>query len=339
MATTPTTYTRKDFTSDQTVRWCPGCGDYAILKAIQAAMPQTGVKKEDTVFISGIGCAARFPYYMDTYGFHTVHGRAPALALGTKIANPDLQVWIITGDGDALAIGGNHFVHAFRRNIDVNILLFNNEVYGLTKGQYSPTSRMGQVTKSSPQGVIDAPFLPAELALGAGCRFFARVPDRDAKYMEKVFVETSRYKGAALVEILQNCPIFNDGAHDLVTLKQNAPVAQIRLEHGQPMLFGPENEKGLVLDGLSLKVVTLGEDGITEADILVHDAHNPDPTLHRMLAGMAAPDFPVAMGIIRAVEGPTYDQLLFRQLELEKETEQFATLDEMFFGGETWEIE
>ena len=331
-------YTRKDFTSDQTVRWCPGCGDYAILKAIQAAMPRIGRKREDIVFISGIGCSSRFPYYMNTYGFHSIHGRAPAFALGIKLANPDLSVWQITGDGDALAIGANHFVHAFRRNIDINILLFNNEIYGLTKGQFSPTTELGIKTKSSPQGVIDQPFLPSDLAMGANCRFFARVPDRDAKYMEEIFVQAETHRGASLIEILQNCPIFHDGVHDAVTVKSNAPDAQLRLEHGKPMIFGAENNKGLVLEGFKLKVVTIGEDGITEDDILVHDAHEKDPTLHQMIARMRHPEFPVAMGIIRAVEGLNYNQQMMDQIHAEQENARFSKMDELLFSGDTWEI-
>lgn len=339
MSGTPeVTLTKKDFTSDQTVRWCPGCGDYSILKSVQSAMPQVGKKREDVVFISGIGCAARFPYYMDTFGFHTIHGRAPALATGTKSANPNLSVWVASGDGDALAIGGNHFIHACRRNIDVNLLLFNNEIYGLTKGQYSPTSQVGKKTKSSPQGSIDNPFTPGELAIGAGVTFFARVPDKDSKYMEQLFVDSEKHRGMSVIEILQNCPIFNDGIHNDVTLKDNAAENQIRLEHGKPMLFGENMDKGLRLNGFELEVVKIGENGVTDADILVHDAENPNPIIHTMLIRMRYPEFPVAMGIIRAVKKQTYDQAMDAQIENEKTNSKFSTLDEMFNSGDTWEI-
>ena len=339
MSGTPeVTLKRKDFVSDQTIRWCPGCGDYSVLKAVQAAMPQIGIKREDIVFISGIGCSSRFPYYMETYGFHSIHGRAPAFALGTKLANPDLSVWQITGDGDALAIGGNHFIHAFRRNIDINMLLFNNEIYGLTKGQYSPTSSPGLKTKSSPQGSLDAAFNPGELAIGAGAKFFARVPDKDSKYMEAIFIETASFKGAALVEILQNCNIFNDKVHDAVTTKDAAPEAQIRLEHGKKMLFGAERNKGLVQDGFKLKVVVIGEDGVTEDDILTHDAKDPDPTMHQMLIRMRYPEFPVAMGIVRQIETSSYDEMMVNQINIEKENAKFSSMDEMLQAGETWTI-
>ncbi|RMG26645.1 MAG: 2-oxoacid:ferredoxin oxidoreductase subunit beta, partial [Bacteroidetes bacterium] len=271
--------TRKDFTSDQTVRWCPGCGDYAILNAVRNALPQLGKKKEDFVFISGIGCAARFPYYMDTYGFHTIHGRAPAVATGTKLSNPELDVWIITGDGDSLAIGGNHFIHLLRRNVNVNVILFNNEIYGLTKGQYSPTSRQGQITKSTPYGALDRPFVAGELALGAQATFFARTIDANPKLMTQIFVDSSKHKGTSLIEVLQNCVIFNDNAFGHITDRAHQDDTQLHLEHGQPMIFGKEKNKGIRLNGLKLEVVTLGENGITEDDILVHDAHEPDPVL------------------------------------------------------------
>lgn len=336
--TPPPKLTKKDFTSDQMVRWCPGCGDYAILSAIQNALPQIPEKKEDFVFISGIGCAARFPYYMNTYGFHTIHGRAPAVATGVKLANPRLNVWEITGDGDALAIGGNHFIHALRRNIDINILLFNNEIYGLTKGQYSPTSRFGQVTKSTPMGGIERPFSAGELTLAAGGTFFARTIDTNPKLMTQIFVESSQHKGTSLIEILQNCVIFNDKAHGAVTDKENRDDFQLHLEHGKPMLFGKDKEKGIRLNGFKLEVVTLGEDPIEESDILIHDAYEQDTTVHNMLIRLAPPHFPMALGIIRAVEAPTYDELVTKQYQKSLENPSFKNVDELLRSGNIWEV-
>jgi 2-oxoglutarate/2-oxoacid ferredoxin oxidoreductase subunit beta len=332
------TLTKKDFSSDQMVRWCPGCGDYAILSAVQSAMPELGRKKEDFVFISGIGCAARFPYYMNTYGFHTIHGRAPALATGTKLSNPNLSVWIVTGDGDSLAIGGNHFIHALRRNLDVNILLFNNQIYGLTKGQYSPTSRKGQVTKSTPMGALEQPFSAGELALGARATFFARTIDANPKLMSSLFVQSTKHIGTSLIEILQNCVIYNDGAFDDVTNRATQEDNQLHLEHGMPMIFGKEKNKGIRLNGLKLEVVTIGENGITEADILVHDAHEPDGTIHNMLIRMELPDFPVALGIIRQVEAISYGEQVQAQYEESKQKARFGTMDELLASGHTWEI-
>ncbi len=330
--------TKKDFTSDQMVRWCPGCGDYAILSAIQNALPQIPENKEDFVFISGIGCAARFPYYMNTYGFHTIHGRAPAVATGVKLSNPKLSVWEITGDGDALAIGGNHFIHAIRRNIDINILLFNNEIYGLTKGQYSPTSRIGQVTKSTPMGGIERPFSAGELALSAGGTFFARTIDTNPKLMTQIFVESSKHKGTSLIEILQNCVIFNDKAHGAVTNKENKDDSQLHLEHGERMLFGKEKQKGLILSGFKLEVVTIGENGITEDDVLVHDAHEQDTIIHHMLIHMAPPLFPMALGIIRSVEDNTYDQLVEEQYQQSLANASYQNVDELLQSGNIWEV-
>ncbi|GJM28709.1 MAG: 2-oxoglutarate ferredoxin oxidoreductase subunit beta [Cyclobacteriaceae bacterium] len=330
--------TKKDFTSDQMVRWCPGCGDYAILSAIQNALPQIPEKKEDFVFISGIGCAARFPYYMSTYGFHTIHGRAPAVATGVKLANPKLNVWEITGDGDALAIGGNHFIHAIRRNIDINMLLFNNEIYGLTKGQYSPTSRFGQVTKSTPMGGIERPFSAGELALAAGGTFFARTIDTNPKLMTQIFVESSQHSGTSLIEILQNCVIFNDKAHGAVTGKEGKDDFQLHLEHGKPMLFGKEREKGLRLNGFRLEVVTIGENGIDQSDILIHDAYQHDSTVHNMLIRMSPPHFPMALGIIRAVKAPTYDQLVEQQYQASVEKASYKNVDQLLKSGNTWEV-
>ena len=259
METAERKYTFKDFSSDQEVRWCPGCDDYVILRAMQKALPELGVKKEDVVFISGIGCSSRFPYYMDTYGMHSIHGRAPAIASGVKLANPDLSVWVITGDGDAMAIGGNHFIHLLRRNLDINIVLFNNEIYGLTKGQFSPTSTVGQKTKSSPYGNIQPPFQPGELAIGAQARFFARVGGNTPKEMTEVFIQAAKFKGTSLIEVLQNCPIFNNGAFAKYTDKAVRADKQLFVEHGKPMIFGKERDKGLVLNGLKLEVVTIGD--------------------------------------------------------------------------------
>jgi 2-oxoglutarate ferredoxin oxidoreductase subunit beta len=331
--------TFKDFETNQDVRWCPGCGDYAILKAVQKTLPEIGKAKEDIVFISGIGCSSRFPYYVETYGFHTIHGRAPAFATGVKLANPKLSVWQVTGDGDALAIGGNHYIHALRRNIDINILLFNNEIYGLTKGQFSPTSATGIKTKSSPQGTVDRAFNPGKLALGAESNFFARVIDIEPKKMINVFIEAEKHKGTSLIEILQNCIIFNDKVFAAVTAKDVKLDRQLWLEHGKPMIFGAEQNKGLVLNGLKLEVVTIGENGITEADILVHDAHTEGSTLHNMLINMSAPEFPVAFGIIRQVATNSFDENVWKQIEDEKSNAKFNSVDELINSGVTWEIE
>ncbi|MCO6500984.1 MAG: 2-oxoacid:ferredoxin oxidoreductase subunit beta [Vicingus serpentipes] len=331
--------TAKDFETDQDVRWCPGCGDYAILKAVQKTLPEIGKEKEDIVFISGIGCSSRFPYYMNTYGFHTIHGRAPAIATGVKLANPNLSVWQVTGDGDALAIGGNHFIHALRRNIDINILLFNNEIYGLTKGQFSPTSQTGIKTKSSPQGTVDRSFNPGNLALGAQANFFARVIDIEPKKMVDVMIAAEKHKGTSLIEILQNCIIFNDKVFAGVTAKDVKLDRQLWLEHGKPMIFGAEENKGLVLNGLKLEIVTIGENGVTEADILVHDAYEQDKTLHNLLITMSAPEFPVAFGVIRSVEDNSFDENIWNQIKEEKANAKYSSVDELMNSGVTWEIE
>ena len=327
-----------DFASDQEVKWCPGCGDYVVLNSVKKALFELGLAKENIAFISGIGCSSRFPYYMDTYGFHSIHGRAAAVAMGTKIANPDLSIWIISGDGDSLAIGGNHFIHAIRRNPNMNMILFNNEIYGLTKGQYSPTSERGKVTKSSPHGTVESPFLPGQLALGAQSNFYARVPDTNVQLMTDVFVEAEKHKGYSLVEVLQNCVIFNDNVHERITGKETKEDNQLILRHGEPMLFGKENNKGIRLNGMELEVVTLGENDITEADILVHDAQMENPTLHFMLTRMRLPDFPIAMGVIRDVDAPTYDGALYAQLNEEKAKSRFKTLDDLFESGNVFEV-
>ena len=336
METTEKKYTFKDFASDQEVRWCPGCDDYVILRAMQKALPELGVRKEDVVFISGIGCSSRFPYYMDTFGMHSIHGRAPAIASGVKLANPDLSVWVITGDGDAMAIGGNHFIHLLRRNLDINIVLFNNEIYGLTKGQFSPTSTVGQRTKSSPYGNIQPPFQPGELAIGAQARFFARVGGNTPKEMTEVFIEAAKFKGTSLIEVLQNCPIFNNGAFAKYTDKAVRADKQLFVKHGEPMIFGKERDKGLVLNGLKLEVVTLGENGITEEDLLVHDAQMEDPTLHQMLARS---EYPLVTGIIRGFPDVTFEERAADKTEKVQQDSSFTKTDDLFFSGETYEVE
>ena len=332
-------YTAKDFKSDQEVRWCPGCGDHAILNSIQKAMAELDVPKENIVVISGIGCSSRFPYYMNTYGFHTIHGRAAAIASGLKVANPKLEVWQISGDGDAMAIGGNHFIHAVRRNIDMNMILFNNEIYGLTKGQYSPTSPFGAVTKSSPFGTVEQPFHPGELVIGAQGKFFARTIDYNVKLTTKVCVEASKHHGASVVEVLQNCVIYNDSCHAKLTDKETKDDTTIVLEHGKPMIFGKNKDKGIVLDGLKLRVVTLTPGGFTEADVLVHDAHENNPGIHTMLANMRYPDYPVALGVIRDVSAVTYDQSVERQIDKVKKSARFHNMNDLLFSGNTWEVE
>jgi 2-oxoglutarate/2-oxoacid ferredoxin oxidoreductase subunit beta len=334
-----TKYTAKDFKSDQEVRWCPGCGDHAVLSSVQRALPELGIPKEKFAFISGIGCSSRFPYYMDTYGFHGIHGRASAIASGVKTANPELSVWQITGDGDALAIGGNHFIHLIRRNIDINILLFNNEIYGLTKGQYSPTSNIGLVTKTSPYGTVEEPFSVGELVIGAKGKFFARTIDANIALSTSIYTEAEKHKGTSVVEILQNCVIFNDGVHDEVTGKEVRDDRTIILKQGQPMIFGKGNDKGLILDGLKLKVVKIGENGITEKDLIVHDATEPNPGIQYMLANMRYPEYPVALGIIRSVPGPTYDKLVEEQIEAIKEKSPIKCMDDLLLSGSTWIVE
>lgn len=337
-----TSYTAKDFKSNQEVKWCPGCGDHAILTAVQRALPEVcerlGCPKEKVVFVSGIGCSSRFPYYMNTYGFHGIHGRAAALATGIKVANPDLCVWEITGDGDALAIGGNHLIHAIRRNIDLNILLFNNQIYGLTKGQYSPTSLLGTITKTSPYGTVEHPFEPGSLVLGARGTFFARTLDVDIQLSQQVMVEAALHHGAAVVEILQNCVIFNNKAHAHLTDRAVRAERTIVLEHGKPMIYGANRDKGLVLDGQALKSVTLGQDGITEADLLVHDAHQESSGIHTMLANMKYPQLPVALGVIRAVADKTYnDNVRDQVLEVQQKT-KIHSMEDLLRSGSTWEV-
>ncbi|THA74352.1 2-oxoacid:ferredoxin oxidoreductase subunit beta, partial [Streptomyces sp. LRa12] len=313
----------KDFKSDQEVRWCPGCGDYAILAAVQGFMPQLGLARENIVFVSGIGCSSRFPYYMNTYGMHSIHGRAPAIATGLATSRRDLSVWVVTGDGDALSIGGNHLIHALRRNVNLKILLFNNRIYGLTKGQYSPTSEVGKITKSTPMGSLDAPFNPISLALGAEASFVARTVDSDRKHLTEVLRQAAEHPGTALIEIYQNCNIFNDGAFDALKDKQQAEEAVIRLEHGQPIRFGTDNTKGVLRNPHTgdLDIVTVTADN--EADILVHDAHATSPTTAFALSRLADPDtlHHTPIGVLRSVERPVYDTLMSEQLDTAVETD------------------
>lgn len=330
-------YTPQDYKSDQYVRWCPGCGDYATLNCLHKAMAEIGVPPHQMAVISGIGCSSRLPYYMNSYGFHTIHGRGAAIATGVKTARPDLSVWLITGDGDCLAIGGNHFIHAVRRNVDLNIVLMNNKIYGLTKGQYSPTSDRGFVTKSSPYGTVEDPFIPAELTLGARGNFFARAIDVDLPNLTNSLTAAARHKGTSVVEVLVNCVIFNDGIHKQITDKAYRAERTIHLCHGEKMLFGKDNEKGLVLDGLKLKAVTIGQDGYTLDSILVHDAHEKDRTLHMLLAAMKD-ELPVATGVIRDVEAPVYDTSVAQQIKEVQSKVKTHTLHDYLMEGDVWEI-
>ena len=331
-------YTFKDFKSDQEVRWCPGCGNIAIMSSIQKAMAEMGIPKEDFAIISGIGCSSRFPYYMNTYGFHTIHGRAGAIASGVKTANPKLSVWQITGDGDALAIGGNHFIHEIRRNIDLNVVLFNNEIYGLTKGQYSPTSKYGIKTKTSPYGTVEKPFNPGELVIGAGGTFFARGIDNNVKENQALFMEVEKHKGISIVEVLQNCVIFNDKVFGYITDKKEKADRQLFVEHGKPMIFGKEKEKGLILVNGKLKIAKIGEDGVTEKDILIHDAKDESPILHYQLAALKSPEFPIVLGVIRSVELTTYNDAVHAQIEEIKAISNIKCMDDLLHSGATWEV-
>lgn len=328
--------TKKDFESDQMVKWCPGCGDHAILKSVENVFPELGIPKEDFVVVSGIGCSSRFPYYMNTYGIHGIHGRAAALATGIKLANPKLSVWMITGDGDSLAIGGNHFIHVVRRNPDINILLFNNKIYGLTKGQFSPTSPKGSKTKTSPQGTFEAPFNPGELVIGAHGKFFARVVDTNLKMMTQVFTEAAKHKGTSVVEILENCVIFNNKIHGLITSRETKDDNQLFLEAGKPMIFGKEKDKGIVLRGTHLEVVKLGENGISEEDLLVHDPYSVDSGIHVMLSSMMPPEYPAALGVIRSVKSETFEDAVWKTIEYEKKNSKLKSVDDLLRTGNTW---
>ncbi len=329
---------KSDFVSDQMVKWCPGCGAHAILTSVANVFPKLGYRKENFLLVSGIGCSSRFPYYVNTYGFHGIHGRAAAIASGVKLANPHLSVWIATGDGDSMAIGGNHFIHIIRRNIDVNIMLFNNQIYGLTKGQYSPTTPMGAVTKTSPYGTIEHPFNPGELIMGSQGTFFARVPDNNVKLMTEVMFEAAKHDGTSVVEILQNCIIFADKTHEQITSRDLRDDHQVVLRHGQAMKFGKDMDKGIRLRGTRLEVVTIGQAGVREEDLLVHDMYTKDPGIHLMLAKMSLPEFPVAMGVIRAAPFSTYDDLLEESIKAEKQNSPIKCVDDLLNSGETWEI-
>ena len=330
--------TAKDFATDQEVRWCPGCGDYAILKGVQRTLAEIGARPENTVFVSGIGCAARFPYYMATYGFHTIHGRAPAIATGIKLANPALDVWIVTGDGDGLSIGGNHLLHILRRNLDVQILLFNNEIYGLTKGQYSPTSRLGTRSPSTPRGSVDLPVSPVLFALGAGATFVARSVDTQQKQMPGILKAAHAHKGAAFVELFQNCIVYNDEVFDYFTDRSVAADQQIEAVHGEPLIFGKERDKGLRLasGGMALEVMGLGEDGGAGDDVLVHDAGNR--ILATMLAEMEPPDLPVAMGVLYQAEAEPYERSVVDQIEAAKAASPKPDLNALLRSGSTWTV-
>ena len=329
-------YTKKDFVSDQEVKWCPGCGDYTILAAIQSAMTKIGRKREDVVCVSGIGCSSRFPYYLNTYGYHTIHGRATAIASGVKTANPDLSVWVITGDGDSLSIGGNHLIHAIRRNINMNIVLFNNQVYGLTKGQYSPTSVRGQITKSSPYGSLDRPFSPAKLAFGASATFIARTTDTNAKHIEAIMLEAEEHKGTSFIEVYQNCVIFNDGCHSEYSDKKSRDDHSIILEQGKPMVFGGEIQKGIILDNLRLKVVELG-DNYSEEDCLIHDKTN-DVLASLLVAMDANADMPKLYGVIYAVNDVRYDEQVSDQVAELISQKGNGDFNKLLHSGETWEV-
>ena len=327
-----------DFASDQDVRWCPGCGDYSILAQMKKMLPSMGVPREKIVFISGIGCSSRFPYYMNTYGIHSIHGRAPALATGLKSVRPDLMVWVITGDGDGLSIGGNHLMHAIRRNLDVNIILFNNRIYGLTKGQYSPTSPLGKVTKSTPMGAIDNPLHPLSIAIGCEASFVARSIDTHIKHLETTLHRAAEHRGTSFVEVYQNCNIFNDGAWAYTKDKNSKAENTIELEHGKPLIFGTNRDKGIRLNGLEPEVVELGK-GITEDDLLFHDEKAPEPSLAYLLSRMRHEDgFPEPIGIFRAIDAPRYDDELNKQVEAAKAKKGEGDLNALFNSGETWTV-
>lgn len=336
-------YTSADFKSDQEVKWCPGCGDHAILASVVKALPivaqELNYAHHRFAFISGIGCSSRFPYYVQTYGFHSIHGRAAAIATGVKVANPTLSVWQVTGDGDSLAIGGNHFIHAVRRNIDINLMLFNNQIYGLTKGQYSPTSPVGTVTKTSPYGSVEHPFEPGELVLGARGTFFARSIDMDISLTQECLVASARHDGTSVTEILQTCVIFNNDWYRGFANREFRADNTITLRDGEPMIFGKDSDRGLMLEGLNLKVVKIGENGVTKDDLLVHNTQEPNSAIHLMLANMKYPEMPIALGVIRAVKAPTYDDQVRDQLLEVKMKAKISCMDELLNSGGTWEVE
>lgn len=336
-------YTLKDFKSDQEIRWCPGCGDYSVLAALQRTLPlvceEKGIDKEKIVVVSGIGCSSRLPYYVDTYGFHSIHGRATVIATGMKVANPELCIWQVSGDGDALAIGGNHFIHAIRRNIDINLMLFNNQIYGMTKGQYSPTSKLGAITKTSPYGTVEHPFNPGSLVLGAKGTFFARGMDTELALNQEIMLAASRHKGTSVMEFLTNCVIFNNGSHAEISDREHKADRTLILRDGEKMIFGKNRDKGIALDGWKLKVVTIGEDGVTEDDVLTHDSHSDNLGLQMMIADMKWPEFPVALGVIREVSDITYDEEVAKQVEQVTSKARIHSVDELLHSGSTWELE
>ncbi len=340
MSTTiaPTPLTRKDFESDQEVRWCPGCGDYSILAQTQKVLPELGVPREKFVFVSGIGCSSRFPYYVNTYGFHSIHGRAPAIATGIKASRPDLFVWVVTGDGDGLSIGGNHLVHCMRRNVDLKIILFNNRIYGLTKGQYSPTSEFGKKTKSTPMGSIDYPVNPIHLAIAAEATFVARSFDIDTKHMQETLVRAAKHKGTAFVEVFQNCNIFNDGAFKGFTDKEVRDDRVIYVQHGKPLVYGKNHDKGLRLNGTNLEVVTLGN-GVSESDLLVYNEEDPSPVMAYLVSALEYPHFPVPVGVFRNISKPTYDELMAGQIQKSIEIYGHGNLEKLLNAGDTWTVE
>ena len=330
------TYSKQDFTSDQAVRWCPGCGDYAILAQTQKVFPNLGIDKENLVFISGIGCSSRFPYYMDTYGFHTIHGRAPAIASGVKLANPDLSVWVVTGDGDGLSIGGNHTIHLLRRNLDINVMLFNNRIYGLTKGQYSPTSEVGKVTKSTPMGSLDRPFNPLTLALGAGATFVSRTIDKETKHLQEMITKSHAHKGTSFMEIYQNCNIFNDGAFSSLTDRETKLDTVLWLENKSPMIFGVEKNKGIRLDGNKPTVVEIGDKWSSD-DILVHD--ESDYVIASLLSNMTYNDgFPDPIGVLYSIEDATYEDMMMNQINEASKKKDKVTIQDIINAGDTWVV-
>ena len=326
-----------DFASDQDVRWCPGCGDYSILAQMKKVLAPLGVARENTVFVSGIGCSSRFPYYMNTYGIHSIHGRAPAVATGLKIARPELSVWVITGDGDALSIGGNHLMHCIRRNLDLNIVLFNNRIYGLTKGQYSPTSPLGQINKSAPLGVIDNPLHPLSIAIGCEATFVARSIDVNIKHLGMVLERAAAHNGTAFIEVYQNCNVFNDGAWEYATDRNSKLDTTIELEHGKPLIFGKNRDKGIRLNGLEPEIVELGK-GISEDDLLFHDEKASEPSLAYLLSRMRFPEYPEPIGVFRAVDRPRYEEEVLRQIDTATKKQGEGTLEALFNAGDTWEI-
>ncbi len=328
--------TRKDFASNQDVRWCPGCGDYSILSQVQKVMPELGYPKEDIVFISGIGCSSRFPYYMDTYGFHSIHGRAITLATGLRIANPKLSIWVITGDGDGLSIGGNHFLHGLRRNLDINVILFNNRIYGLTKGQYSPTSEYGKRTKSSPQGTVEHPIRPIRVALAAEASWVGRSTDADTKHLSHMIELMAKHDGVSFLEVYQNCIIFNDKAFEEYTAKAVREDHMMYLQPGEPIRFGKDRQYGLRLKGLRPEKVTIGENGVTEKDLMIHDATNP--AMAYLLSTLDYPDFPVPTGVFLDVKKDIYEESLQAQVDAARKREGAGDLKALLHGKNTWVV-